>query len=62
LWAVLLPSTDLARILLIATPLLPALVSLGCGLAARGDGQASFSALRLQVQADLRMLREAGDR
>ncbi len=62
LWGVLLPSTDLARALLIATPLLPALIALGCGLAARGNGRASFAVLRQQVKADLRMLRDAGAR
>ena len=62
LWVVLLPTADLALALLIATPLLPALVALGCGLAARGNGRASFAVLRQQVKADLRMLREAGAR
>ena len=62
LWAVLLPTADLARALLIATPLLPALIALGCGLAARGYGRSSFAILRQQVKADLRMLREAGER
>lgn len=62
LWAVLLPSADLARALLVATPLLPALIALGCGLAARGGGRSSFAVLRQQVKADLRMLREAGAR
>ena len=60
LWAVILPTADLARALLIATPLVPALLALGCGLAARGDGRPSFTVLRQQVKADLRMLREAG--
>ena len=60
LWAVVLPTAGLARALLIATPLVPALLALGCGLAARGDGRPSFTVLRQQVKADLRMLREAG--
>ena len=62
LWAVLLPTDGLARALLIATPLVPALLALGCGMAARGDGRANFTVLRQQVKADLRMLREAGAR
>jgi hypothetical protein len=62
LWAVILPTADLARVVLIATPVLPALIALVCGLAARGDGRASFAALRQQVKADLHMLREAGSR
>ncbi len=62
MWVVLLPTADLARAMLIATPLLPALIALGCGLAARGNGRASFTVLREQVKADLRMLREAGAR
>lgn len=60
LWAVLLPTEGLARTLLLVTPLVPALLALGCGLAARGDGQPTFTVLRQQVKADLRMLREAG--
>lgn len=60
LWALLLPTAGLARTLLLVTPLVPALLALGCGLAARGDGRPSFTVLRQQVKADLRMLREAG--
>ena len=62
LWAVLLPTADLARALLIATPLVPALLALGCGLAARSTGSASFTVLRQQIKADLRLLHEAGAR
>lgn len=59
LWA-MLPVTTPAAWVLVAVPLLPSIVALGCLAAARrhGDGDA-FAGLREQLQADLSMLHES---
>lgn len=61
LWAVTPPAAVHAPWALWLVPALPAVVALGCWLAARAStGVASFQALRQQVRDDLRMLREVG--
>jgi hypothetical protein len=54
-----LPSTE-ARWVLLATPLLPLLVALGCGLALRPKPQDRiFDNLKAQIRADVVLFREA---
>jgi hypothetical protein len=61
LWAVVPAAQIEAPWALVAAPLLPALVALGCLVAARvGDDPRAFSHLKAQVQADLLMLHQAG--
>lgn len=59
LWAVIPPADIQAPWALIAAPLLPLLLAVGCLIAARAQvGQTPFGAMRLQVKADVAMLRE----
>jgi len=45
---------------LIAVPLVPILAALACAMAAQASGErAAFDELRVQVRADMAMLREA---
>jgi len=61
LWAVIPAAEIEAPWALVAAPLLPALVALGCVLAARAGGERqAFGNLKEQVQADLQMLRQVG--
>ena len=61
LWAVIPPVQVQAPWALLAAPLLPLLVALGCLWAARlPDNGGAFDSVRRQVQADLMLLREAG--
>jgi hypothetical protein len=61
LWAVIPAAQIEAPWALVAAPLLPALVALGCVLAARADSERqAFGNLKEQVQADLLMLRQVG--
>jgi fatty acid desaturase len=61
LWGVLPQSTMQAPWVLVAVPILPALLGLVCFLSARSsDGTAGFDNLRAQVQADMALLAEAG--
>ena len=60
LWAVSLPAAVHAPWALIATPLIPALLALGCGLACREPAELPFDNLKQQFAADMRMLREVG--
>lgn len=60
LWAVLPEASMRAPWALLVVPLVPLTVALVCMLAAqRGGERAAFDELRLQVQADIGMLREA---
>jgi hypothetical protein len=60
LWATLPIASMQAPWVLVATPLLPAAVSLCCAIAtAVQAGERHFGSLREQVQADMAMLREA---
>lgn len=61
LWAVIPGSQIQAPWALIAAPLLPIAIALGCLMAARvpGDGS-TFGELRRQLKADIEMLREVG--
>jgi fatty acid desaturase len=61
LWGVLPQSTMQAPWVLVAVPILPALLGLVCFLSARSSGgTAGFDNLRAQVQADMALLTEAG--
>lgn len=60
LWAVLPEASMRAPWALLVVPLVPLTAALVCLLAAqRGGERAAFDELRLQVQADIGMLREA---
>ena len=60
LWAVLPEASMRAQWALLVVPLVPLTAALVCLLAAqRGGERAAFDELRLQVQADIGMLREA---
>ena len=59
LWAVI-PSTDIqAPWALVAGPLVPAVVALGCLIKARQKPPSTFDVLKKQIRADLLMVREA---
>lgn len=58
LWAVSPASQIHAAWVLIATPVVPALIALVCVLAARGDDTEPFAEFRRQVASDLAMVRE----
>ena len=58
LWAVLPATAIQAPWALVVAPVVPALVALGCGLAARQEQASAFADLKQQVAADLVMLRE----
>jgi fatty acid desaturase len=61
LWGVLPPANMQAPWVLVAVPVVPALVALACFLAARNSANtAGFDNLRAQVQADMALLTEAG--
>jgi len=61
LWAVI-PSPDIhAPWALVAGPLVPAAVALGCLLKARQQPPSSFDALKRQIRADLSMVREVSN-
>jgi len=60
LWAVIPPADIQAPWALVAAPLLPAALAVGCLLAARTEADTDvFSNVRRQVKADAAMLREA---
>lgn len=61
LWAVTPPAQIHTPWALAVVPLLPAVIALGCVLAARRAGRiAAFAAVRRQVRADMAMLHETG--
>lgn len=62
LWAVSPPADIRAPWALLVAPLLPLLLAIGCGLAARPSADRAFHLLRQQMHADMRMLREAVQR
>lgn len=60
LWGVLPPAPLEARWVLIAVPLVPMLLALGCMVAARVDSASdAFAGMRAQLLADLALLRES---
>jgi hypothetical protein len=60
LWSVLPAAPLEARWVLIAVPLCPGLIGLGCVVAARaGSASEAFAGMRAQLLADLALLREA---
>ena len=61
LWAVM-PSTNIqAPWALVAGPLIPAVIALGCLIRARQQPPSTFDALKKQIRADLRMVREVSN-
>lgn len=60
LWAVSPPSALHAPWVLIAVPLVPALLAVACGLACRAPAESPFDNLKQQFAEDMRMLREVG--
>jgi uncharacterized membrane protein YqjE len=61
LWGVLPQANMQAPWVLVAVPILPAVVGLVCFMSARNSsGTAGFDNLRAQVQADMALLTEAG--
>ena len=60
LWAVSPPAAVHAPWALLAAPLVPAVLALGCGLASGRPAEQPFDNLKQQFAADLRMLREVG--
>lgn len=62
LWAVSPEANVRAPWALWLAPLLPLLLALVCGVAARPSTGRAFNLLRQQARADLQMLREAGRR
>ena len=62
LWAVSPEANIRAPWALWLAPLLPLLLALICGVAARPSNERAFNLLRQQAHTDLQMLREAGRR
>ena len=61
LWAVM-PSTSMqAPWALVAGPLIPAVIALGCLMKARQQSPSTFDALKKQLRADLLMVREVSN-
>ena len=61
LWAVI-PSADIqAPWALVAGPLVPAVIALGCLIKARQQPPSTFDALKKQIRADLSMVREVSN-
>lgn len=61
LWAVI-PSADIqAPWALVAGPLVPAVIALGCFIKARQQPPSTFDALKKQIRADLMMVREVSN-
>ena len=61
LWAVI-PSADIqAPWALVAGPLVPAVIALGCLIKARQQPPSAFDALKKQIRADLSMVREVSN-
>ena len=60
LWAVSPPAAIHSPWALLAAPLVPAVLALGCGLVSRQPAAPPFDNLKQQFAADLRMLREVG--
>ena len=61
LWAVI-PSTSIqAPWALVAGPLIPAAIAVGCLMKARQQPPSSFDALKKQIRADLLMVREVSN-
>ena len=61
LWAVI-PSADIqAPWALVAGPLVPAVIALGCLIKARQKPPSTFDALKKQIRADLLMVREVSN-